>query len=127
MLCSIRYFSCGRSASSAGQRAVAEQVGHLEPVPGRVQALQRQVVGIIAAAAGGLGPGDQRGVQALADLLRLHVEDLLRHLLPGEAQVAGHGDHPQADRAARREQQRPRIAVVVLRGAATASIGSWVR
>ena len=52
-------------------------------------------------------------MQALADLLRLLVQHLLRHLLPREAQVALHGDHAQADDAAGREQQRPRVAVVI--------------
>jgi hypothetical protein len=52
-------------------------------------------------------------VQALPHFLRLDVEDLLRHLLPGEAQVAGHGDHPQTDRAAGRKVHRPAIAVVL--------------
>ena len=97
-----------------GQRAVAEHVGHLEPVAGGVQALQRHVVGVVVAAAGRFGPADERGVQALADLLGLHVEDLLRHFLPGKAQVAGHGHHPQADRTARRGQQQPGIRLALL-------------
>ena len=60
MLCSIRYFKLRPLGQQSGQHAVAQQVGHLEPVPGRVQALQREVVGVIAASAGRLGPGDQR-------------------------------------------------------------------
>ena len=81
-----------------------------------MQALHGQIVGIVAALARLRGPVDQRGVQALADLLRLLVEHLLRHLFPGEAQVALHGDHAQADDAARREQQRSGVVVVALAG-----------
>ena len=110
----------------ARQHAVAQQVRHLVPVTDRMQALQRQIVGVVAAFAGLPRPADQRGVQALAHLLRLLVEQLLRHLLPGETQVAHHGHHPQPDGAARRQQQRPGIAVV--RSARSQpSIGSCVR
>ena len=39
------------------------------------------------------------------------VEQLLRRLLPGEAQVARHRHQPQPNRPTGREQQRPRIAI----------------
>ena len=54
--------------------------------------------------------------QAVAHLLLLLVEHLLRHFLPDEPQVADHGNHAQADRFAGRQEQRPVVAVVVLPG-----------
>ena len=93
-----------------GKHAVAQQVRHLIPVADGMQTLRRQVVGVVAALARLLRPVDQRGVQALAHLLRLLVEQLLRHLLPGKAQVARHGDEAQPHRPPRREQQRAGIA-----------------
>ena len=83
-----------------GERAVAQHVGDFVPVADGVEALERQVVRIVRAFAGLVRPGDQGGVQALANLLRLLVEHLLRRFLPGEAEVALHGNHAQADGAA---------------------------
>jgi hypothetical protein len=79
------------------QHAIEQQVGHFVPVSDRVQALHGQVVGVVARLARLSRPRDQRVTQALAHFLLLFVEHLLRHLLPGEAQVARHRDHPQAD------------------------------
>src|SRR5674476_1080410 len=81
-----------------------------------MQALHRQIVRIVGPLARLRGPLDERGVQALADLLRLLVQHLLRHLFPGEAQVALHGDHAQADDAPGREHERPGVMVVALAG-----------
>ena len=100
--------SCGRCGQQVAQHAVAQQVGHLVPVADRVQALGRQVVGVVAALAHALRPADERGVQALLHLLRLLVEQLLRHLLPGKAQIARHGHQAQADRPPRREDAAAR-------------------
>ena len=99
----------------AEQRAVAQQVGHFVPVAHRVQALHRQVAGVIAAFTQLPGPRDQRGTQAFADLLGLLVEQLLRHFLPGKPQVALHRHQAQADAAARRKQQRAGVAVILHR------------
>jgi hypothetical protein len=55
-------------------------------------------------------------MQALTYLLRLRVQQLLRHLLPGKAEIARHRDRAQADAASRRKQERPGIAIAVLRG-----------
>ena len=61
-----------------------------------------------------LGPGDQRRVQALAHFLRLLVQSLLRHFLPGEPQIARHGNHPQPHRSASREANGALVSVVVV-------------
>src|SRR5207249_3245607 len=42
-------------------------------------------------------------MKTLTDFLSLLIEHLLRHLLPGEAQVSRHRDHAQPYRAARRK------------------------
>ena len=54
--------------------AVAEQVGNLEPVSYGVEALQRQVVRVVVATAGRLGPTDQCGMKTLAHFLSLLVQ-----------------------------------------------------
>ena len=97
-----------------GKHAVAQQIGHLEPVADRVQALRWEVVGVIAALAGGARPVEERGAEAVAHFLLLLVQPLLRHLLPKKAQVAHHRNHAQTDGPAGRQQQRPGIMVVVL-------------
>ncbi len=92
------------------QRAVAEHVGELEPVADRVQALRRQIVGVIARLAHRLRPADQRRVQAVPDFLFLFVKQLMGGLLPRKMQVARHRNHPQPDRASRRQNHRqPRL------------------
>ena len=78
-----------------------------------MQALLRHVVAVIAAFAHLLRPADEGRVQALTDFLRLLVEQLLRHLLPGEAQIARHRDQAQTHGTPRREIQRSGIAVIV--------------
>ncbi len=113
MLCTMSTRSCGRSCEESGEDAVAQQVRHLVPVADGVEALERQVVGVVGGLAGGAGPADERRAEALAHLLLLLVEDLLGHLLPGEAQVAHGGDEPQADGPPRREEQRALVAVPV--------------
>ena len=74
-------------------------------MPDGMKALPRRVVGVVGPLAGLLGPADQCRAEAVADFLLLFVEHLMGKLLPGEPQVAGHGDHPQADRPARREHR----------------------
>ncbi len=126
MLWIRRWLQLRARGQQVAQHAVEQHVGHLIPVAHRVQALGGQVVGVVAALAHALRPADQRGVQALLHLLRLLVELLLGHLLPGEAQIARHGHQAQARPPAPGEDQRPLIAVSVARPA-IAAIGAWVR
>ena len=51
--------SCGRSASSRASTPLRSRFGTSIPVADRVQALQRQVVGVVAALAGLLRPADR--------------------------------------------------------------------
>ena len=90
-----------REHAGAAGRVAPQHVRDLIPVAHRVQALLRQVVGVVGALARLLGPADECRMQAVADLLLLLVEQLMRKLFPGKPQVAGHRDHPQADRSAR--------------------------
>ena len=132
MLWSIRYFSCGRSAQQPGEHAVAQQVG-------RPRTSAPSGAGIAAAGCRcnrcRRRRPRPRPISAACRLSRtfcgLHVEDLLRHFLPGEAEVAGHGDHAQSDGAARRQGQRPRVPVVLAarRGnvGSVRGSGSWWR
>jgi len=48
----------------------------------RMQALQRDVVGVVARLASGACPVDERRAQAFTDFLLLLIEKLLRHFLP---------------------------------------------
>ena len=59
-----------------------------------------------------LRPTDQRGLEALADLLGLLVQELLGHLFPGEAKIADLRNHAKADRLAAGKIDRTRVAVV---------------
>jgi len=104
-------FEPGTLAQQLGQDAVAEQVGNLEEMPDRVQALQRQVVGVVAALARRSGPADEGRAETLTHLLLLNVEHLLGHLFPGETQVAFGGHEPQAHAATRGQQQGTRVIV----------------
>ena len=97
----------------AGQYAVAQQIRKLEPMADGMQALARQVVGVVAALAGAARPPHQGVAKAVAHLLLLFVQQLLRGVLPEEPEVAQHRDQAQADGPAGREHQWPRIAVVL--------------
>ena len=94
------------------QGAVAQEVGDFIPMADGVQALQREVVGVVAGFAGAGGPADQGGAQAVADLLLLLVQHLLGHFLPRETEVAFGGHHAQADAFAGAEQERALIVIV---------------
>ena len=80
----------------------------------RVQALHRYVIGIAGAFAHVPGPGDECGAQAVAHLLRLVVEHLLRQIFPGKSQVSFHGHKAQPDGASGRKQQGAGVVVVAL-------------
>ena len=79
------------------QHPVAKHVGNLIPVSHRVQALLGDIVGVVVAFARCFRPVDQRRMDAVANLLLLFVQNLVRQLFPGEAQIAGHGNHAQAN------------------------------
>ena len=70
---------------------------------GAYQALSRQIVCVVAAFARLQRPGDEGGAGAVAHLLCLLIEQLLRHLFPGEAKVARHRNQAQPDVPARRQ------------------------
>src|SRR5258706_5774737 len=53
----------------------------------RVQALQRQVISVIARLTGTSCPTDQGLPQAVTHFLLLFIQQLLRHLFPHESQV----------------------------------------
>ena len=57
-------------------------------------------------------PSDERCAQAVANLLRLLVQHLLRQFLPGKSQVPFHGNEPQPDGASRRKQQGAGVIVI---------------
>jgi hypothetical protein len=52
-------------AQQLGENTILEHVRDLEPVPDRVQALHRHVIGIVAPFAHTHRPADQRRMQAL--------------------------------------------------------------
>ena len=76
----------------ARQDAVAEQVRDFIPMPNRVQTLKRQVVSVIADLPGIPRPADKGLPQTVSNLLLLFVQNLLRHFLPGEPEVANSGN-----------------------------------
>ena len=68
-------------------------------MPDGVQALKREIAGVIARLPRAARPADEGGAEGIAHFLLLFVERLLRHFLPGKAQVALCGNHPQPDGA----------------------------
>ena len=63
-----------------------------------VEALEGEVVGVVAGFAALFGPADESGAGGFADFFLLFVETLLSGFFPGEAEVALSGDHAEADR-----------------------------
>ena len=111
------------------QHAVAEQVGHLVEVAGRIEPLDRHVVGVVRPLPLAPRPFEDRPPAGLADLLLVLVERLVAGLFPEERQVAGHRDQPLADRppAARgRPARRARSCRSTSGGARSRhASGSW--
>src|SRR5437879_5142830 len=97
------------------QNSISEKIGNFVPMPNGMQALQRDVIAVIRRFSSVASPADERRSQTLPHLLRLLIQDLLRHLLPKKAQVVLRWNHAQPDRTTRRKQQRARIVVVALR------------
>src|SRR5262245_21781542 len=81
-------------------------------MPDWVEALERHVVSVVAGFPRGARPVDEGVAQAVADLLLLFVEDLLRHFFPEEAQVADRGNQAEANGFTGGKGQRPFIAVM---------------
>ena len=126
MLCSMRCFSCGRVLRAVGP-ACRCAAGWGFRTNGRPDA------GTAAAGcrysrcpARRAAPKRSARRGGWSHLLRLLVEQLLRHLFPGEAQVTQHGDHPQAHRPAAQKQHRAGVAVIVV-SPQFFGIGSCVR
>src|SRR2546423_4973653 len=95
------------------QNSISEKIGNFIPMPDRMQALQRHVVGVIGSLTSVPGPSNECRSQTFPHLLRLFIQDLLRHLLPNKAQVVLCWNHAQTNRTARREQQWAGVAVVM--------------
>ena len=83
-------------------------------MPHRMEALLRGVVGIVGSLTGTLRPSDERVAHAVPHLLGLLVQLLFRSFFPMEPQVPNHGNEPQSDATARREQHGSRIPVVAV-------------
>ena len=79
-----------------------------------MKALLRQIVRVIRALAMLSRPLDQRATQTFAHLLRLLIEQLLRHLLPHETQIAHHRDQPQPHRFSLRQQKWTFVTIMVV-------------
>ena len=97
----------------AQQHAVAQHVRNFVPVAGGMKALEWEVVGIIGTFGALHCPLNKGGVEAIAHFFFLHVEFLLGHFLPGETEIAGHGNEAQADAAAGRKDHLSLIAPVL--------------
>ena len=80
----------------------------------RMQALKWDIVRLIGRFAGAASPIDKRMPQAVANLLLLLVQNLLRHFLPHETQVASGWNHSHTDGFPGREQQQSFISIVFL-------------
>lgn len=105
MLCSIRWRSCGFSSSRRRRTPLRSRLGIWSPYRRHgVEALFGEIVGVVlsmpspadgpswSGRSGGSHVSGRRG-PAVA-------------LLPGEAEVAGHGDEAEADEAAGGEVER---------------------
>jgi hypothetical protein len=103
----------GTFAQKSGESSVAKEIGNLEEVPDRMEALEGEIVGIIGGFAGAGGPLDEGVAEAFADFLLLFVEALLGHFLPLEAEVAFGGNEAEAHGTALGQEERAGITVVV--------------
>src|SRR5258705_1191109 len=79
-----------------------------------MQTLQRDVVGVVGSFTRCSSPINQRLAEAVANLLLLLIENLLRHFLPHKSQVASSRNHAQTDGFPGREEDRSFIAVILL-------------
>ena len=86
-----RVLELGSALEQARKRAVAQQVRDLVPVADRVQALDGDVVAVVAGFAGANGPIDQGGAAVVTHFLLPLFELLLAQLLPGKAQIRAVG------------------------------------
>ena len=91
-------------------------------MPHGMETLQRKVIDIIGAFADGAGPVHEGVVEAVADFLRLFIQNFLRHFFPGEAEVADHGHKAQSNRPARGKMQR---AVKTIAVVGVKPLGNW--
>ena len=107
-------FQAGALGEKTGEGAVEEEIGQLIEMPDGMQALEREVAGVIARLPRPARPADEGGAEGIAHFLLLLVERLLRHFLPRETQVALGGDHAQADGAAGGKMERAGVAVVAV-------------
>ena len=110
------------SLQQGSQLAIAEQIGEFVPVTGRVEALEREVIGIVRRLAGFLGPAEEGAAEAVAHFLLLEIEYLLRHFLPCEAQIADRRHHAQPDGSPAGKNHLAFVAVVIL---TAEEIGGW--
>ncbi len=67
--------------------------------------IARVVVGVVGRLASLLRPTRKRFLQALQHLLCLLIQQLPRHFVPLEIEIANHRDHPQANRLAKRNHR----------------------
>jgi len=97
-----------------GEGAVAEEVRNLIPMADWMEALEWEVVGVVGSFAGCFCPVEEGGAEGFTDFLLLHVEDLLGHFFPGEAEVTNGGDGAQADGFPLRKVEWARVMVVLI-------------
>src|SRR4051794_15513225 len=79
------------------QHAIAKKIRNLVPVANRMQALERDIVGVIASLASVYGPIHERMASAIPYFLLLLIEDLLWHFLPHKCEVTRCRHHAQAN------------------------------
>src|SRR5262245_42210088 len=80
----------------------------------RMEALQRNVIGVVASFTNCPRPAHQGLSQAVADFLLLLIQDLLGHLFPEKMQIPQSGNHSKTNCFARREKQRSLVVEVVV-------------
>src|SRR4030095_9523160 len=102
------------------KRAVPEQIGQFKEVANRMQALERDIVRVVACLTGCDCPVRQGGAQRLAYFLLLFVEHLLRHFLPHESQITLRRNESKAHIGSAAQEHRPGIAIVLLAAQAIA-------
>ena len=103
--------------------SIPYQICQFVPMPDGVKALHWEIVCVVACFATLFSPVHQCSARTFQHLLRLFIEKLLRHLLPGKLEVSDRRNKAQSYRGPGREKDIPFIPIGVF---GSKSILDWL-